>query len=774
MNQLSQLKQLSHLNHLNTYHIHLTGQVQGIGFRPFVFRLARFFGINGWVNNSSDGLHVEFNADPETANMILEKLVKESPALARITGQKMHIVAPQNFSDFQIRTSSSSEQPDLLLTPDFALCAECRKELTDSNNRRFGYPFITCTHCGPRYSIINTLPYDRATTSMEKFIVCNTCSSEYNDPENRRYYSQTNSCKDCGIRLFLHPSDKTFEPDDYRTLLQTISEKLEEGKIVAIKGIGGFLLCCDARNALVVERLRKLKKRPTKPLAIMFPGIRSLKQYARITANEEASLLSPVSPIVLVKADKTSELAFDQIAPDLKQIGAMIPYAPLFELVLQQFGHPVVATSANISSSPIIFRDESSVEKLMEMADLILTHNREIYTPQDDSVLRFTAGSNRKIILRRSRGLAPSFFGYQVKGDARVLSTGAMMKSNFGLINEGKVFISQYLGNTDTLEAQESYRHTLTHLLSTLKYLPTHLLSDQHSGYFSHQLALELAEKYQCGFTMIQHHKAHFAAVLAENDLFEPPGSVLGIIWDGTGAGEDGHIWGGDAFLYNNKQMHRLFQFDYFPVLLGDKMAREPRLSALSICHDLEGIPELIAHHFTASEWKLYNAMLTKDPPIQTCSAGRIFDAVAALLGICPKQNHEGEAASLLESLAISYTDENGLDVEPYQVSITAKSTIPIKTLFQHIIRDLGDKKAPAFIAARFHSTLVFLVRQMANIAGVRRLAFSGGVFQNALLTDMLDHFLTPGLELYFHHQLPPNDENISFGQLVYFDRQIS
>lgn len=756
-----------------TFHLHLTGIVQGVGFRPMVYNFAKRLSLKGYVCNAADGLHIEFLAIESDVKNIVASLVGQAPPLAKLQHWHLHKTIFKAYEDFIIKDSDENADASLPLTPDFALCNDCRNEMHDPANRRFQYPFITCTQCGPRYSIARQLPYDRINTTMIDFDMCNSCNDEYGDHTNKRYFSQTNSCIDCGITLSLYAGKQLIIRNDQETIVSKICEALAAGKIIAVKGIGGYLLLCDAANSEAVKTLRSRKRRPSKPFAIMCSSIPAADEFVHLNDAAKALLVSPVSPVVLAKAKKNTALPLEDIAPGLHSLGIMIPYAPLFELILSSFKNPIVATSGNISNSPVIFSDEQALAYLPAIADFIVTHNREIVTPQDDSVVRFTLLKGQPIIIRRSRGWAPSFFGYEVMNKRTMLATGALMKSSFSIAQHDNIYVSQYLGSTDSYDAQLSYRQTLKHLLHVLNASPQVIITDKHSQYFSNELAKELVIKYDTGVIEVQHHKAHFAAVLAENNLLQDDEKVLGVIWDGTGLGDDGQIWGGEFFLYHQHIMQRHQHIDYFPMLLGDKMAKEPRIAALALCNGITNAGDLLRSKFTSTELALYQQMLREKDMLNCSSIGRVFDAVASLLGICDKQLYEGEAAFLLETKAQEYVNKNGYAFDYYYSADSSDQSISVSTLLNQLIQDIKSNKTIEQIAACFHFSLVMMVKKVAENTACKKIAFSGGVFQNALLVDLMQYHLSDQYELFFHKELSPNDENISFGQLVYADQGI-
>lgn len=753
---------------MTTYHIHINGQVQGVGFRPFVYKQAERMGVQGWVSNSNDGVHVEFNATPDKAALFYHCLVVDPPPNAIITHHHIDEVPPQAFDAFRIKESDAAARPNLLFTPDMALCKDCREEVLMPGNRWSGYPFTTCLHCGPRYSIITHLPYDRLATTMAALPTCPRCAAEYNDVYNRRHYSQTITCSDCAIGMHLYSAAGEERSHDATTILSMVNDLLQQGAIVAVKGIGGYLLLCDASNREAITTLRKRKHRPSKPFALLYPDVHRVKDDTEIHRTEIAALRDKAAPIVLcpLKAAPHHKICTDLIAPGLNKIGVMLPYTPLLVLLAEAFKRPLIATSGNISGSPIIYKDDEAMEHLSAVADYLLTYDRAIVGPQDDSVLHFTS-AGQKIVLRRSRGLSPTYhpnpFAYT---NETVLAMGGELKAAFALLQQSNIYVSQFLGNQEHLESQAAYTETLTHLMDLLEARADRILVDKHPGYFVSALGKEKALIEGVPLLEVQHHKAHFGAVLAEHGLLTSPEPILGVTWDGTGYGDDGQIWGGEFFLLREGEMHRVAHLDYFPQLLGDKMSREPRLSALSLLRDHAAGLQAIEHLFSASEWHYYSKVVGQDPSLLTSSMGRFLDGVAALLGICPLNTYEGEAAMRLETLAATYRQQPR---EYYPVPLV-ENKLTFQDLLTHVLDDLEQKKDTAYIAWKVFCSLAKAIGRVAEQFGVRKIAFSGGVFQNALLTELVIGQLSPRAYLYFHRQLSPNDECIGFGQIACYE----
>jgi hydrogenase maturation protein HypF len=603
---------------------------------------------------------------------------------------------------------------------------------------------------------------------MAFFKMCPDCYAEYTDPLDRRFHSQTNTCQACRISQWITDrSGRTLEIEEEATV-DFICEKISDGETIAVKGIGGFLLVCDAANEHAVRQLRKNKERPTKPFALMYPDIESVHQDFMVSKAERNSLQSIEAPIVLLRPKRASLCNGFQkyIAPGLDRMGVMLPYTPLYVLIAQKLNRPLLATSGNYRGAPITFKNDQAIELLGLFSDYFLLNNREIQVPQDDSVVKFTGKHRRSIMIRRSRGYAPGFLYDDFGQSEEVLAMGALLKSSFAIWHQSRLHISQFLGDTLELDAQVSYERTLNHFRKILQFTPTVILVDKHPAYFSTQLGKELANELEAKLEYIQHHEAHFWAVLGESDLLNQKEKVLGVVLDGTGMGHDGAIWGGEFFSYHQGGMERKYHLDYYPHILGDKMAREPRLSALSVLHHA-GCEQLINPEvFTTQELEYYTKVLDH-ASLSTSSLGRLFDAVSSMLGLCHKNTHEGEAAMYLEKVGQEYFDENHKLPDAYSFEIGEDGAIDLSSAVTEIMNDVNKEESTGMIAVRFHRTVVEIIRRIASEMQVRHIAFSGGVMQNGLLVDMIIDSLREHYNLYFHKDLSPNDECISFGQLV-------
>ena len=739
--------------------------MQGVGFRPHVYRIARHEGLSGWVSNTRDGVHIEINALPQKAFDFLDLIITSRPVNSIITAYDIKEVAPRQFSSFTIQVKDTGIKADLLLTPDFALCESCRKEILDDHNRRNHYPFTTCLHCGPRYSIIQELPYERHNTTMAQLSMCSECSAEYNDVNNRRHYSQTNSCPGCAIPMHFYKSGGQLISNDPAAIVKKLNDVLSEGSIAAVKGIGGYLLLCDAANKSSTQTLRQRKHRPAKPFALLYPSVEKAKGDVFISHAEESLLKDKAGPIVLCRMNDSNqnEICKEEIAPGLDKIGLMLPYSPLLQLIATAFDKPLVATSANISGSPIIYNDDEALDLLANIADYILVYDRDIVVPQDDSVMQLT-NSGRKIILRRSRGLAPNYFPnpFETIEDC-ILATGGELKNAFAIQDRHRLYVSQYLGNQESLASQKAFEHTTGHLLKLLQTKPSLLLADKHPGYHVSQHAGEISLINNIPLISLQHHKAHFGAVLAENNLLKTNEPVLGVIWDGTGYGDDKQIWGSEFFVYDNYEMKRVAQLEYFPQLLGDKMSREPRLSALSLSKFLPPLQQSLRSNFSSNEWQYYQQLITQPAEMLTSSMGRFLDGIASLLNICQINTYEGEAAMKLEAIARSHTDT----IEDYYPLPLRNGRIDFTLLLQELVNELNNDAPVNYIAKKLFYSLAVSIERVSSYFSADHIVFSGGVFQNALLVDMTTKLFKDKKKIYWHRQLSPNDECIGFGQLA-------
>jgi hydrogenase maturation protein HypF len=753
---------------MQTIHIHIEGQVQGVGFRPFVYRLANEEQLTGWVSNGMDGVHIEVTGDEEIIQEFLGRLKAERPPLAIVEQINTREIATVQYPDFTIQESDEKEVPRLTLTPDTAICDDCRMELAERSDRRYDYPFISCVNCGPRFSVIQKLPYDRPYTSMAPFEMCDACSHEYNDPLDRRFFAQIITCPDCRVPLHLYNNSGVQISDNQQTIIKQSARLVSEGKVLAIKCTGGFLFMVDARNSEAILKLRERKSRPEKPFAIMYPTMDKLLEDTNPTEKEKALLSGRISPVVLLKLERNSfDIKMDVFAPGLTNIGAMLPNNPLLQLIMDAIGHPVVATSANLSGSPVVFSNDIALEELPRFVDYILWHEQEITVPLDDSVMRVSE-QGQQIIMRRGRGIAPSFavdIHKNGKGHS-YLAMGADLKSSFAFLHQDRMYVSQFLGNMESYVAQKNYRDVQDHLMKMFDVKPESIVVDMHPTYFSKEIGVEQKKKYKIPVFAVQHHFAHFAAVMMEHGMIDGREDVLGVVWDGTGWGTDEQIWGGEFFLRKDNAVSRYAYIHPYAHIAGDRMAMDTRIPALSVFGDIEEFNSLWEELFTPVELKLYRSLIEKKRRLTT-SMGRLFDAVACLTGLAESNNYEGQAAILVEQHARAFQQSITEPVLGYLADdLIFSGSLDLSVMLRPIVMDVLEGASAGRIAYRFHLSLVQLIERVAKKSGVQTLCFSGGVFQNALLVDLLLEKMRNTHRLCFHENLSPNDENIAVGQI--------
>jgi hydrogenase maturation protein HypF len=736
--------------------IHLTGAVQGVGFRPFVYNLAKKYRLNGYVINDTHGVIIEIEGDEKDINQFLISLQTEKPPLAHIFSQEIEQLPLKGYKDFEIKRSESKGKKEVFILPDISTCNECLKELTDPNNRRYRYPFINCTNCGPRFTIIEKLPYDRPNTTMKKFKMCPDCEREYNDPNDRRFHAQPNACPVCGPHISLYTSDKRLVSEKEEALKNTI-DLLRKGKILAIKGIGGFHLVCDATNDKAIDTLRERKKRGEKPFAVMFKDIQQIKQYTNITDFEEAIILSPEKPIVIVKSKPDTDLS-KGVAPYLDRIGVFLPYSPLHYLLLEDFGKPLVMTSANLSDEPIVKDNEEAFEKLSIFTDYILTHNREIKNRVDDSVVRII---DKKIsFIRRSRGYAPLPIKLPFKLDKKVLGVGGHQKNTIAIGFDDKAFLSQHIGDLETIDACKNFEEIIYSFFELYDFEPDVVIADLHPRYYSTQWAKEFSKKKNIPLIQLQHHYTHALSLMAENQIKDEP--IFSVCWDGTGYGEDGNLWGGEFLIADYKGYKRVLHFDYFKLIGGEKAVKEPRRVALSILFEIFGkdLPDVPTKKaLKEKEIQLLYKTWEKglNSPVSS-SVGRLFDAVSSILNIRQILSYEGQSGMIMEN----FYQLNVEDFYPFEIN----KTINWKPVFKALIEDSSDLETKI---SKFINTLAHIVIESYKIYGKGlKLGLSGGVFQNKPLTEKIIQLAKKeNIEVLTHKKVPTNDGGLSLGQLI-------
>lgn len=740
----------------------IKGIVQGVGFRPFLYRSAHKFNLSGFVKNTAQGVILETEGTKKDIEDFTSHILENPPPLALIESHEAEEISPLGSETFEIVSSEAGGKGDSLVSPDIAICDNCVEELFLPENRRYRYPFINCTDCGPRFSIIRALPYDRPKTTMKDFPMCGPCDSEYRDPYDRRYHAQPVSCYHCGPTLFFHdPEGKTGKVED--ASLEMISQKIREGHIVAIKGLGGYHLACKASNEAAVVRLREVKGRETKPFALM-GTMETILEYTYVSEKEKSLLLSPAAPILLLKRKESKDIA-PSVAPGLSELGFMLPYTPLHMLLLEKVREPLVMTSANITDEPIIYTEDMGA--LQGLSDYILSHDREIEIFADDSVVKVFEG--RPYMVRRSRGYVPLPIKMPFQSPETVLALGPMLKTTFTFLYNGKAIVGQYIGDTDSPAAIEAERRAIDHFMGLFSLEPGVIVVDSHPGYPNRELAggfdgVRVVE--------VQHHEAHVGALMAETGEL---GEMIGISMDGTGYGDDNTIWGGEFFVGDYRGLRRFGHLKYLFLPSGDKSAKEPWRFALSVLHALYGDSEEVtefARSFGEKAGFLLEAIEKSAGGILTSSCGRLFDAAAVLLGIGNFNTYEGELPIKLQACAEkSDFMETGVG-ECYSFSIEEEKEKKWKSLnFLPMIRDImGDERGMSDRAYLFHLTLASGFVEMATLAAdernIRKVGLTGGVFQNTLLLKLTKDLLEEsGFEVLIHSEVPPNDGGISLGQ---------
>jgi hydrogenase maturation protein HypF len=749
-------------------HILLKGIVQGVGFRPFVFGLARRHGLKGWVNNSSEGVHLEVEGDPGVIENFTRKVSREAPPRARIETMELQDLGPAGLQAFEIRESVEEAGKYQLISPDIATCGACQEELVNPQDRRFRYPFTNCTNCGPRFTIIEDIPYDRPKTTMARFQMCAQCQREYDDPSDRRFHAQPNACPVCGPAIRLWDGEgKSLETRDP---VSSALRLLREGKILALKGLGGFLLACDARSPSAVERLRRRKHRPHKPFAVMLPDVSSVKEHCLVSREEEKLLLSPESPIVLLTWKKGSTIV-PAVAPAQKYLGVMLPYTPLHHLLMGHSGMALVMTSGNLSEEPIAKDNEEALARLGGIPDAFLVHDRDIYVPYDDSVVSLVSG--QPAVLRRARGYAP--FPVRLPFPVRpILACGAELKNTFSLTRDEYAFISQHIGDLENLETLNHFQRTVELYQKLFRIRPEMVAYDLHPEYLSTKYALHLPGK-KVG---VQHHFAHMASCLAENG---EKGPVIGLSFDGLGYGTDGALWGGEFLVGDYRSFIRRAHLEYLPMPGGAAAIRHPWRMALSYVYTLLGKEKLMRHlplltpaapAGSARDEKVRILLQQIDRRMNsplTSSCGRLFDGVSALLGLCPSVSFEGQAAMGLEMIA-DLTEEGTYEL--FTEEEDGKEVVRLGPMIEGILQDLERGVDPSRISGKFHNTLVkvgrALCRKIRDDGGPGKVTLSGGVFQNRLLAERMKTALEgSGFKVCVHRQVPCNDGGLSLGQAV-------
>ena len=749
--------------------IKVNGVVQGVGFRPFVYRIAHEHGVTGWVRNTSGNVEIEVEGTGRGVDKFVAALRSEAPPLARIDHVDVVSCSLQGYSGFEIRESLGQAGEYQLVSPDIATCDDCRREIFTPGDRRYRYPFTNCTNCGPRFTIIDDIPYDRVNTTMRKFRMCKLCRREYDDPLNRRFHAQPNACPDCGPRLSL--VDDKGDPVACDNPLAASAGLLRAGKILAIRGLGGFQLACDATNVKAVKLLRKRKRRPSKPFAVMFPSVEEIEKHCLVSKKEKGLLSSPEAPIVLVKWKQDESNVASAVADKLNYLGAMLPYTPLHHLFMSDAGLPLVMTSGNLSEEPIAKDNDEALRRLGGIADYFLLHDRDIYARYDDSVCIV---EREPQIVRRARGYAP--YPIRLGFDAtQVLACGAELKNTFCLTNGRHAFVSQHIGDMENAETLEHYENTVELYKKLFRVEPEVIAHDMHPEYLATKYAHRVAESSKLRLVQVQHHHAHIVSCMTDNGVNEP---VIGVALDGTGYGTDGAIWGGEFLVAEPGRFDRVGHLEYVPLLGGEAAIKKPYRMGLSYIWStlgwdfpLDGLP---IGKLGSSELKLLKQQLKRGlncPP--TSSAGRLFDAVSAITGICAEISYEAQAAIELEMVAEEARRSHSSKIYPFEiVERNGLRVVKLAKLIAAIIEDVRGDVPTSRISLKYHRTMAQVVREMclaiSEDTGIRMVALSGGVFQNRLLMRLTVALLeADGFKVLTHRDVPCNDGGISLGQAV-------
>jgi hydrogenase maturation protein HypF len=742
------------------------GIVQGVGFRPFVYNLAVRLHLAGYVRNQTGSVHIEIEGEASTLDQFLEELAHHPPPLAQVEEVSWERQPLRGEADFRIETSEADATSPIFISPDVAVCAECVAEMMDPGDRRFWYPFLNCSNCGPRLTIITGAPYDRSRTTMAPFVMCPACGAEYDDPCHRRFHAQPTACPKCGPRLrVLGPTGQRIVRGDP---LRRFALALRDGKIGAIKGLGGYHLTCDARNPVAVAELRKRKHRDEKPFAVMVPNLTAAETLCHIEQKERELLASPQSPIVLLRRRLPSVIA-EAVAPGNPLLGVMLPYTPLHHLLFPSVANmPLVMTSGNRSDEPIAYGDDAP-DQLAGIADLFLVHDRPIHVRCDDSVMRLVDGI--ELPLRRSRGYAPRPIELPFPCPRPLLAVGGQLKVTFALGRDRQAFLSQHMGDLDHFEAYRAFEKDIPLFEELFGLKPQVLACDMHPDYATTRHARQRAEREGKQLLTVQHHQAHMASCMAENQLNE---TVIGVTFDGAGYGTDGTVWGGEFLLGDYRQFRRAAHMRPVGMPGGEAAVRQPWRMALAHLVDAETTLPPLTERLLPAQTRTVTQMLQRrfNSPL-TSSIGRLFDAVASLAGVRDQVSHEGQAAIELEWLAATVPSDGAY---PFTIASSPEGKWPLivdtRPMIRAIAADVIASVEQALIARRFHSSVTDMVAEVCGLiretTGIDAVVLSGGVFLNALLaTEVSVRLRGGGFRVYRHRLVPPSDGGLSLGQLA-------
>ena len=751
--------------------IKVEGIVQGVGFRPFVYNLAISLNLNGWVNNNSEGVYIDIEGDADKVKSFMNNLRHNPPPLSRIENITTEPLPLSNYTAFTIKESERSENTITLISPDIATCADCTKDILDPANRRYKYPFTNCTNCGPRFSIIKSIPYDRDKTTMKDFIMCSECEDEYTNPLNRRFHAQPNACRECGPTVWLE-DNKGAKIEGAVDTITYAQKLLNEGKILAVKGLCGFHLVCNGKNDNAIKLLRERKLRPHKPFAVMMKDIATASKYCMVNSLEEDLLTGIRKPIVLLNQKKDYNLP-QSIAPNQKTLGVMLPYTPLHQLLFSGDIEVLIMTSANIYGLPLEYDNESARENLSSLVDFFLMHNRDIYIPVDDSVVKVV--NNELRMIRRARGYAPEPFKANLNN--KILACGPNMKNTFSLAKDNLLFVSQHNGDLENIETFNHYKRNIEHFKDIFLFSPEYIACDLHPKYTSTQYA----EEYDLPLIAVQHHHAHIASCLVENHIDK---KVIGIAYDGTGYGTDNKIWGGEFLICDMKSFSRAAHLDYVKIPGGEKAIEEPWRMGVSYLYStfekseasnneltIDNLKDTIVKLYGTEASALIKILDKNINCIETSSMGRLFDAVSSMLNIRKKVTYEGQASIELEAVIekdceeyYNYSISHNRDKNIYNIEV-------YKTILE-ILDALNNNISVSTISSKFHNTVIHFTLEMCKIlreeTAINDIVLSGGVFQNSYLLEKTIKILKgQNFTVHTHSEIPSNDGGISVGQLA-------
>lgn len=749
--------------------IEIKGIVQGVGFRPFIYNLARKRNLKGWVNNTANGVVIDIEGEKDNINDFIMQIKNNPPLLSKINKILIKNKEIFNYYDFKIKQSNISIKPSTYISPDYCICNDCKNEIFDKNNRRYRYAFTNCTNCGPRFSIIQQLPYDRKATTMDEFTMCKECKDEYEDPKNRRFHAQPNACSKCGPQLWIENNCGNIVDIEvkFKDSIDKVLQLIKHGSILAVKGIGGFNLVCNAKDKEAIEKLRKRKARPTKPLAVMMKDLDTVKKYCSISDEEANILNSNRRPILLLEKLKACNLP-DVLAPYNKRLGVMLPYTPMHYLMFDRDIDVLIMTSANISGEPMVYKNEEARVKLSDIVDYYLIHNRDINMPIDDSVSIFLKGKER--LIRNGRGYAPKVINYETKKE--ILALGTELKDTISLSNKKDVFISEYIGDLRNESTMNTLENAIKYFTKVYNIIPKVVVYDMHPQFDYRNIKIqdniEVIE--------VQHHHAHIVSCMAENNIKE---EVIGIAFDGTGYGSDNRIWGGEFLICDRKISKRCGHLEYFNLVSGESAVNEPWRIAVSLLYKVfnENYEEYLPDHIKKKNYKIIKQLINRNiNSPETSSMGRFFDGVSALIGFGGKVSFEGEAAIYMQNIC----NEDISDFYRYEIKENDEGfVLGINNIIINIMQDIHRNLDKSIIARKFHNTIIestvdlsLRLREKYNINSV---ALSGGVFQNEILFNgICEKFKRYSFNIYTHSEIPCNDSGISLGQVVIANEIIS